>query len=276
MNTIWIIVFVIGTAILAFWPIYDRVKARNDKIQKDLGAAGQAAAFDWIKRTVGECPVCGKNHTGKRGGEKGDGCPFEDGDFFPIWKEHLLESTVTEWGGHFERPYLVWEYDDKVYLTYKPDDYAVKTDQYGQIYVNAYYSALFCRREEWDPAAKKHEMDLAVKELRERAMNSVFETEEYYIVGLDRILDMSVTKEASCAQTGYVIWQGKQGIYVTGIRSGASAELFNYDRISRSGTIHRFFRSYTRRLCSTLTELREMPQDEIDAQAYGAWMDGAR
>lgn len=57
---------------------------------------------------------------------------------------------------------------------------------------------------------------------------------------------------------------------------GPGTDIFNYVRISLSNAVHRFDKSYTRRLCGTLEELREMPQDEIDAKAYGAYMDGAK
>ncbi|MBR3403560.1 MAG: hypothetical protein IKG67_15115 [Parasporobacterium sp.] len=271
---IWIIILVIGIGIMVFWPVYDRIKWRKAEIQTDLGLPGETTSSTWIKHAVWDCPVCGKNHDGRKTGRAS--CPFEDGSYFPVWKEQLLDYEVTSLGGAFELPYLAWEYDDKVYLTYRSNTSAVLKDQYGQIYANAYYSALFCRKEEWDPYKTKREINLAVKELRDRVLNSMYESEEHYIVGLDRILDMSVTREASCAETGYVIWRGEQGIYVTGIRTGASIDIFNYDRISRSNAVHRFDKPYTRRLCGTLDELREMPQDEIDAQAYGAYMDGAK
>lgn len=273
---IWVIILAIGAASLVFWPVYDRIKERKANLRRELGLHGEAAGFDWIKRAVWECPVCGKNHDGKRSDMKQKNCPFEAGDYFVVWKEHLLESTITNLGGHFELPYLVWENDDQIYLTYKPDPYAVRKDQYGQIYVNAYYSALFCCKDKWNPAAMRHEMNLAVSELRNRVLDSLYEAEEHYIVGRNRILDMSVTQSASCAETGYVIWRGKQEIYVTGIRTGASDQIFNYDRISRSDSIHRFHKTYTRRLCGTLEEVQRMPQKEIDSQAYGAYMDGAK
>ena len=119
-------------------------------------------------------------------------------------------------------------------------------------------------------------MSREVVQLRERGMGSVYETDDCYIVGLSRILDMAVTQKARFAKTGYVIWRGKDEIYVTGIRTGASADVFNYDKISRSSTIHKFYKTYTRRLCGTLDELSELPQEEIDEQAYGAYMDGAK
>ena len=272
---IWIVLFAVGAGILAFWPIYDWIKARKTELQKDLGTTGQPVSDSWIKREIWNCPVCGKDHGGNRRERNRENCPFADGDYYHVWEEHLLDYTVTNFGGHFEPPYIVWEYDSKVYLTYKPDPSAVKKDQYGEIYVNAYYSTLFCKREEWDSGIKK-ELNRAVDRLRERILQSLHESGTQYIVGRDRILDMSVTKKPSCAETGYVIWKGDQEIHVTGIRSGATDDLFNHNRICRSNFVHRFYKTYTRRLCDTSDDLQKMSQDEIDAQAYGAYMDGAK
>lgn len=33
---------------------------------------------------------------------------------------------------------------------------------------------------------------------------------------------------------------------------------------------------YDRKLCNTIEELKNMTNDEINSQAYGSWMDGAR
>ena len=124
---IWIVLFAVGAGILAFWPIYDWIKARKTELQKDLGTTGQPVSDSWIKREIWDCPVCGKDHGGNRRERNRENCPFADGDYYHVWEEHLLNSTVTNFGGHFGLPYIVWEYDSKVYLTYKPDPSAVKT-----------------------------------------------------------------------------------------------------------------------------------------------------
>ena len=118
---IWIVLFAVGAGILAFWPIYDWIKARKTELQKDLGTTGQPVSDSWIKREIWDCPVCGKDHGGNRRERNRENCPFADGDYYHVWEEHLLDSTVTNFGGHFGLPYIVWEYDSKVYLTYKPD-----------------------------------------------------------------------------------------------------------------------------------------------------------
>ena len=270
----WLIAGLAGMAIMLFWPIYDRVKGPAYKHTDNPEAYQPAAGFlaDQIPQV---CPACGK-HYGAAG--FGGSCPFEKSEYHDVPEKDMLDSMFTNTGGYHEWRFLVWQYKDMIYLTYVPDDLAAQKQQYGGTLVSAYYSTRFCSREEWDPDSTemRYEMSREVVQLRDRAMNSVYETKDYYVVGLDRILDMSVTKNASCADTGYVVWQGSNGIYVTGIRSRADSHTFNYDRISRSNTIHKYHKAYTRRLCSTLDELREMPQDKIDAEAYGAYMDGAR
>lgn len=270
----WIIAGVIGIALVGFWPVYDRAKNRNSKNAshaetQQMSAAALQDEKPWI------CPVCGESHNilGRR-----SSCPFEKSEYHTVPKGDMLDSMFTNTGGHYEFRFFVWQYKDMIYLTYKPDDLAVLNDKYGNTLVSAYYSAGFCSRGDWDPDSidMRYEMSWEVVQLRERGMGSVYETDDCYIVGLSRILDMAVTEKARFAKTGYVIWRGKDEIYVTGIRTGASADVFNYDKISRSNTIHKFYKTYTRRLCGTLDELSELPQEEIDEQAYGAYMDGAK
>jgi hypothetical protein len=264
----------IGIAMMGFWPIYDRVKDPNTK--STAGAETQQTVLDIHEYQAPlVCPVCGEAHDVLH---RHGSCPFEKSEYHAVAEEDLLDSMYTNTGGHFEFRFLVWQYKDMIYLTYMPDNLAAQRDKDGNTLVSAYYSTGFCHREDWDPESidMNFEMSREVVQLREREMNSIHETKDYYVVGLDRILDMSVTKEAGCAKTGYVVWQGTDGIYVTGLTSWADPQIFNYDRISRSGMIHRFHKAYTRRLCDTLDELREMPQDKIDGQAYGAYMDGAR
>ena len=273
MN-IWLIVGLIGVALLVFWPIYDKLKGYGNN-HKGSAEAYQKAAGYLADQMPQICPVCGRHHSAA---DFGNSCPFGKSEYHDVPEEDMLDSLFTNTGGHHEWRFLVWQYKDMVYLTYVPDDLAVQKQQNGDTLVSAYYSTVFCEREKWDPDSieLRYEMSREVMKLRDRAMNSMYETKDYYVVGLDRILDMSVTQKASCVDTGYVAWQGNDGIYVTGISSGANSHIFNYDRISRSNTIHKYHKAYTRRLCGSLEELKEMPQDEIDGTAYGAYMDGAK
>lgn len=277
----WGLMGLAGAAIMGFWFIYDRVKERDP----DMHAAGaekeETDFFAFRKPEVWECPVCGRKHTeDRRSEEPADGrirCPFEDGEEYVITQDNQPERMITNNGGHFELSYLVWKYGDMIYLTYiSPGSNAVVTEQYGRTYVNAYYTTRFCPAEEWRLDMLIDEMNMEISRLRDRVMNSMYVSGAYYVVGVNHILDMSVTKDPLCSGTGYVIWKGKQGINITGLRTGASDDMFNYDRVTRSASLHRFCRFYTRELCGTIEELREMSQDNIDAEAYGAYMDGAK
>ena len=271
----WIlIVAIIGIVLIGFWPVYDRVKKPNYKITNRAKTQDTPYAVV-VDEKPWTCPVCGESHNNL---SRHGSCPFANGEYYAVPEDDMLDSMFTNTGGHFEFRFYVWQYKDMIYLTYKNDDLAVLNDKDGRTLVSAYYSTRFCSKEDWDPDSvdMRYEMSGEVMRLRERTMDSIYETDNCYIVGLSRILDMAVTKKASCAKTGYVIWRGNDEINVTGIRTGASADIFNYDKISRSDTIHRFDKPYTRRLCGTLEELRELPQEVIDGTAYGAYMDGAR
>lgn len=277
----WGLIGLAGTAIMGFWFIYDRVKERNPDMHAVSAAPGETDIFAFRKPEMWECPVCGRKHNADRSGEEpADGrirCPFEDGEEYIITHDNRPERMITNNGGHFELSYLVWKYGDMIYLTYiSPGNKAVMTEQYGRTCVSAYYTTRFCPAEEWDPDLMIDEMNGEISRLRDRVMNSLYVSGADYVVGVSHILDMSVTKNPLCSKTGYVIWKGKQGINITGLRTGASEDVFNYDKITRSASLHRFCRFYTRELCGTIDELREMPQDKIDEQAYGAYMDGAK
>lgn len=276
----WLIAGSIGIAILVFWLVYDRVTERKANVHPLRTVTELPERAPARKQAAWICPVCGMMH-GAGGGRKSTDtpgqCPFKEDDYYKVSEDNKPESTYTHTGAHFELPYMLWRYDGMIYITYTPkDDHSVLHDKYGALYVSAYYSARYCRAEEWQSDEMIREIDQDIWALRQKVVRSIYESGDEYIVGLDRILDMSVTKEPGCARTGYVVWQGEQGIFVTGMRTGASEDIFNYDRISRSCATHRYSRFYTRKLCSTLDELRGMPRKEIDRQAYEAYMDGAK
>lgn len=50
----------------------------------------------------------------------------------------------------------------------------------------------------------------------------------------------------------------------------------NADYYQPEDGIYSCYKYYDRGLCGTFDELRRMTYKEIEAQAYGAWMDGAR
>ena len=117
----WIIAGVIGIALVGFWPVYDRAKNRNSKNAshaetQQMSAAALQDEKPWI------CPVCGESHNilGRR-----SSCPFEKSEYHTVPKGDMLDSMFTNTGGHYEFRFFVWQSNDMIYLTYKPDHLAV-------------------------------------------------------------------------------------------------------------------------------------------------------
>ncbi len=82
-------------------------------------------------------------------------------------------------------------------------------------------------------------------------------------IPISQIIKESQTETPSYCDKKYMIYDSGEKIHINACHSfqGEKARL----------CIH-----YDRKLCDTLEEYNHMPVEYIEAQAYGAWMDGAR
>lgn len=234
----WIVIILIGIAILAFWAIYDRAKNHGLTVSKQNTNEYSKGQNEMTGSFF--CPVCGAWHT-KNASENsvwfcGMECTLYDGDSNGNNPSVRIKNSKD----------LKKNYDNGFECVGYPM--------------------------EVEKTITKEE----VTKLKSQR-DCPFSNQSVISLEGNRVLERNITSSPRCADTGYVVWRCDAGVYVTGICAWAKERGFLMENGAvEHGKVYPVMSNYTRRLWNTVEEYRAMSQDEIDAQAYGAYMDGAR
>lgn len=92
--------------------------------------------------------------------------------------------------------------------------------------------------------------------------------DDYFDIREKQVIMSGVTTAPTLCGHSYIVYRSQS--------RGQTDIHVNSGFIRTVGGLYRCCRYYDRRLCADDEELRAMTLDRIEAQAYNAWMDGAR